>query len=193
VAASRADLDLLAGLLNGSADIDGLAVDTELRWLLLHRLVAMGVAGEDQIDTELDNDRTDAGERHAIAARAAIPTPEAKARAWAEIVGGDLPNAMFRAALNGFQDMDQTELLAPFAEPFFEVLAGLWESWGSDQAQYFATGAYPVTAVSQQTLDRTDAYLETAAPPAPLRRLLSEDRDDIARQLRCRERDAQAG
>jgi aminopeptidase N len=193
VAASRADLDLLAGLLNGSADIDGLAVDTELRWLLLHRLVAMGVAGEDQIDTELDNDRTDAGERHAIAARAAIPTPEAKARAWAEIVGGDLPNAMFRAALNGFQDMDQTELLAPFAEPFFEVLAGLWESWGSDQAQYFATGAYPVTAVSQQTLDRTDAYLETAAPPAPLRRLLSEDRDDIARQLRCRERDTQAG
>ena len=139
----------------------------------------------------LDNDRTDAGERHAIAARSAIPTPAAKAQAWDQIVSGDLPNAMFRAALNGFQDLDQAELLAPFAEPFFEVLASRWQDWGSDMAQYFATGAYPVTAVSQQTLDRTDAYLATASPPAPLRRLLSEDRDDIARQLRCRARDAQ--
>jgi aminopeptidase N len=190
IAASRADLDLLAGLLDGSVVIDGLAVDTELRWLLLHRLVAMGAATEEQIDTELDNDRTDAGERHAIAARAAIPTPAAKARAWAEIVSGDLPNAMFRAALGGFQDLDQAELLAPFAEPFFEVLGSLWRDWGSDMGQYFATGAYPVTAVSQQTLDRTDAYLAAASPPASLRRLLSEDRDDIARQLRCRERDA---
>jgi aminopeptidase N len=191
IATAREDLDLLAGLLDGSVVIDGLAVDTELRWLLLHRLVAMGAASEAQIDTELDNDRTDAGERHAIAARSAIPTPAAKAQAWDQIVSGDLPNAMFRAALNGFQDLDQAELLAPFAEPFFEVLASRWQDWGSDMAQYFATGAYPVTAVSQQTLDRTDAYLATASPPAPLRRLLSEDRDDIARQLRCRARDAQ--
>jgi aminopeptidase N len=190
IATSREDLDLLAGLLDGSVAIDGLAVDTELRWLLLHRLVAMGAATEDQIDTELDNDRTDAGERHAIAARAAIPTPAAKTQAWDQIVSGDLPSAMFRAALNGFQNLDQAELLEPFAEPFFEVLASLWRDWGSDMGQYFATGAYPVTAVTQQTLDRTDAYLAAAGPPAPLRRLLSEDRDDLARQLRCRERDA---
>jgi aminopeptidase N len=190
VAAARADLDLLAGLLDGSVTIEGLAVDTELRWLLLQRLVARGEADEDRIDTELDNDRTDAGERHAISARAAIPTAEAKARAWDQIVSGELPNAMFRAALNGFQDLDQAELLTPFAEPFFEVLASLWRDWGSDMGQYFATSGYPVTAVSQQTLDRTDAYLAAASPPASLRRLLSEDRDDIARQLRCRERDA---
>ena len=190
IASSREDLDLLARLLDGSVVIDGLAVDTELRWLLLHRLVARGAATEEQIDTELDNDRTDAGERHAIAARAAIPTPAAKARAWAEIVSGDLPNAMFRAALGGFQDLDQAELLAPFAEPFFEVVGSLWRDWGSDMGQYFATSAYPVSAVSQETLERTDTYLAAASPPASLRRLLSEDRDDIARQLRCRERDA---
>jgi aminopeptidase N len=190
IAADRADLDLLAGLLDGSVVIDGLAVDTELRWLLLHRLVARGEAGEDEIETELNNDRTDAGERHATAARSAIPTAAAKARAWHEIVSGELPNAMFRAALSGFQDLDQAELLAPFAEPFFEVLASLWRDWGSDMGQYFATSGYPVTAVSQQTLDRTDAYLEAASPPPALRRLLVEDRDDIARQLRCRQRDA---
>ena len=41
----RSDLALLAGLLDGSAAIDGLAVDTELRWRLLHRLVSRGAAG----------------------------------------------------------------------------------------------------------------------------------------------------
>jgi aminopeptidase N len=193
VATAPEDLDLLAGLLDGSVVIDGLTVDTELRWELLHRLVSRGVAGPGQVETELDNDRTDAGERHAIMARAAIPAPEAKARAWDEIVSGRLPNAMFRAALTGFQDLDQAELLAPFTEPFFAALAGVWRDWGSDMAQYFAAGAYPVTAVSPETLARTDAYLEQASPPDALRRLLSEDRDDVARQLRCRERDAAVG
>ncbi|MGH3277100.1 MAG: ERAP1-like C-terminal domain-containing protein, partial [Streptosporangiaceae bacterium] len=175
----------------GSAVIDGLAVDTELRWTLLHRLVSRGMAGPERIDAELANDRTDAGERHAIMARAAIPSPEAKTRAWERITGGDLPNATFRAALDGFQDLDQEELVAPFAEPFFESLAGIWRDWSPDMAQYFAQGAYPVTAVSHEALARTDAYLEQASPPAALRRLLIEDRDDVARQLRCRQRDSQ--
>src|SRR6202034_3482216 len=43
-------LDLLAGLLDGSQLIDGLAIDTELRWRLLQRLAAVGRAGDAQID-----------------------------------------------------------------------------------------------------------------------------------------------
>src|SRR5262249_9786227 len=38
-ATSAEDLDLLAGLLDGSTVIEGLAIDTEMRWRLLHRLV----------------------------------------------------------------------------------------------------------------------------------------------------------
>src|SRR6266581_4611753 len=44
VATSPADLELLSGLLDGSAVIEGLAVDTDLRWQLLHRLVSRGAA-----------------------------------------------------------------------------------------------------------------------------------------------------
>jgi aminopeptidase N len=189
-ATSPADLALLAGLLDGSEGIDGLAIDTDLRWELVRRLAAAGAADEDRIDSELDRDRTDAGERHATTARAAIPSPDAKARAWDQIVSGSLPNAVFRAMLDGFQDLDQAALLAPFAEPYFAVVTGLWQDWGSDMAQYFATGAYPVTAVSREALARTDAYLATDGPPAALRRLVSEGRDDVARALRCREHDA---
>ena len=49
----RPDLDLLAGLLDGSATIEGLAVDTELRWQLLHRLVSRGRPDQAEIEAEL--------------------------------------------------------------------------------------------------------------------------------------------
>ena len=43
------------------------------------------------------------------------------------------------------------------------------------------------------TIAETDAWLDRADPPAALRRLVTENRDDVARELRCRERDARGG
>ncbi|HEX5190274.1 MAG TPA: aminopeptidase N [Streptosporangiaceae bacterium] len=193
VATSDADLALLSGLLDGSATIDGLAVDTDLRWQLLHRLVSRGVAGQDAIDAEHDRDRTDAGQRHALNCQAAIPSPQAKEAAWSQIVSGDLPNASFRAALGGFYAADQDELVAPFAPRFFDVVAEIWRDWSVDMAQYFAEVGYPKNVVTQDAVDAAADYITTTRPPAALGRLLSEGRDDVARALRCRERDAQAG
>ena len=85
-AISADDLALLAGLLDGSVVLDGLSVDTDLRWSLLWRLVSRGACGEDEIDAELARDATDAGERHAAACRAAIPTAEAKQEAWETMI-----------------------------------------------------------------------------------------------------------
>ena len=192
VATSQDDLDLLSGLLDGSAIIGGLAVDTDLRWQLLHRLASRGVAGQDAIDAEHDRDRTDAGDRHALSCEAAIPDPDAKEAAWAVIVSGELPNASFRAALGGFYSADQEDLLAPYARRFFDVVGDVWRDWGSDMAQFFAEYAYPATVVTQDAVDTAATYLEQASPPAALSRLLSEGRDDVARALRCRERDALA-
>ena len=193
VAASPADLGLLAGLLDSSMSIDGLVIDTDLRWHLLRRLVSRGAAGQAKIDAELDIDRTDAGERHAAACQAAIPDPEAKEAAWAQIVSGTLPSATFRAALSGFTDTDQDELLAPYLQRYFGVVADLWHAWGSDMAQFFAEGAYPSSVITAAAISEADDYLERSDPPPALRRLISEGRDDVARALRCRERDGQPG
>ncbi len=189
VAASPDDLALLAGLLAGSTAVEGLAVDTELRWRLLRRLVSRGAAGPADIDAELARDATDAGARHAATCRAAIPTPDAKEAAWAEITGGKLANATFRATLAGFASPDQDDLLKPYRERYFDVIADIWAGWSSDMAQYFATAAYPSWIVTQQAISAADDYLARTDPPAQLRRLLLESRDDAARALRCRERD----
>ena len=192
VATSDDDLGLLSGLLDGSVVLEGLAVDTDLRWALLHRLASRGVAGQDAIDAEHDRDRTDAGDRHALSCQAAIPDQAAKEAAWNQIVSGQLPNASFRAVLGGFSSADQEELLAPFAPRFFEVVADIWRDWGSDMAQYFALVGYPSYLVTQESVDAAADYISRTSPPPPLRRLLSEGRDDVERALRCRKRDAQA-
>jgi aminopeptidase N len=191
VAFSDEDLALLAGLLDGSAVIDGLVVDTELRWQLLYRLVSRGAIDPAEIDTELERDSTDAGARHAATCRAAIPDPEAKDEAWRQITSGTLSNATFRATLDGLAGPDDDEeLLAPYALRFFAAISDVWRDWSSDMAQYFAENAYPSWRVSQETIADTDAYTGLADPPAGLARLLAEARDDVARALRCRARDA---
>jgi aminopeptidase N len=192
VASSPADLALLAGLRDGSAEFEGLAIDTEMRWHLLYRLASRGAAVPAEVDAELARDATDAGARHAAACRAAFPDPAAKEQAWSQITGGTLPNATFRATLGGFADPDAGELLEPYVSRYFDVVPGIWRAWGTDMAQHFVEYAYPRWKVTPEAIASADAYIERMAAPPSLHRLLIEGRDDVARALRCRERDAQA-
>ncbi|MFI8104375.1 aminopeptidase N [Streptomyces sp. NPDC086023] len=194
-ATARTDeqLDLLAALLDGTESVEGLAVDTELRWTFLERLAATGRADEKAIAAELERDRTAAGERHAATARAARPTAEAKAEAWASVVEtGDLPNAVQEAVIGGFVQSDQRELIAPYTEKFFAAVKGVWDSRSHEIAQQIAVGLYPSLQVSQATLDATDAWLASAEPNAALRRLVSESRSGVERALKAQAADAAA-
>lgn len=195
-ATARTDeqLGLLAGLLAGTESVDGLAVDTELRWALLHRLAATGRASEADVAAELERDPTAAGERHAATARAARPTPEAKAAAWASVVADDkLPNAVQEAVIGGFVQTDQRELLAPYTEQYFAAVKDVWESRSHEIAQQIVVGLYPVLQVSRDTLAATDAWLARAEPSAALRRLVTESRAGIERALNAQAADAAAG
>jgi aminopeptidase N len=191
VAVSPSDLALLAGLLDGSTVIDGLVVDTDLRWALLHRLVSRGERGRPGIEAELARDATDAGARHAATCRAAIPDAAAKREVWEQIIGGSLPSAVFRATLAGFTDPDRPDLLAPYQDRYFEAVGDVWRDWGTDMAQWFVSNAYPL-ADSPELIRATDDLIARTSPPAALRRLLIEGRDGAQRALRCQERDRRA-
>ncbi|MFJ1804891.1 MULTISPECIES: aminopeptidase N [unclassified Streptomyces] len=185
-------IDLLEALLDGGQTIEGLAVDTELRWAFVQRLVAVGTFDEADIAAEYERDRTAAGERHAATARAARPTPEAKAEAWASVVeSDDLPNAVQEAVIGGFVQTDQRELLAPYTDRYFDVVKGIWDSRSHEIAQQIAVGLYPAVQVSRETLDKTDAWLASAEPNAALRRLVSEARAGVERALKAQAADAQ--
>ncbi|MGW6454897.1 aminopeptidase N [Streptomyces sp. NPDC055078] len=186
-------LDLLQALLDGTESIEGLAVDTELRWTFVERLAATGVLDEDGIAAEAERDKTAAGQRHAATARAARPTAEAKAEAWASVVEDDsLPNSMQESIIAGFVQTDQRELLAPYTAKFFAAVKGVWESRSHEMAQQIAVGLYPSVQVSAATVDATDAWLASAEPNAALRRLISESRSGVERALRAQAADAAA-
>ncbi|MFI6578013.1 aminopeptidase N [Nocardiopsis sp. NPDC050513] len=192
-ARTDAHLSLLRGLLDGAITVDGLTIDTDLRWTLLRRLVAQGQLGEPEIAAELESDPTATGQRHAAGARAAIPTAEAKATAWERIVGADLANAEFRATLLGFTEPGQAELYRPYMEKYFAQLAPAWEKWTGEFAQSFAEMMYPSGLVEEATLERTDAYIAEHDPAPSLRRLLVEGRAGVERALRARAKDIATG
>ncbi|MEU9114990.1 aminopeptidase N [Streptomyces sp. NPDC048483] len=192
-------LDLLQGLLDGTETVEGLAVDTELRWSLLERLAATGRADEKAVAAELERDKTSAGERHAATARAARPTAEAKAEAWASVVESTasdaeagLPNAVQEAVIGGFVQTDQRELLAPYAAKYFDAVKSVWDARSHEMAQQIAVGLYPALQISQETLDATDAWLASAGPSAALRRLVTESRAGVERALKAQAADAAA-
>nr|WP_231126588.1 aminopeptidase N [Motilibacter aurantiacus] len=188
-------LALVRALYEGTEQVEGLIIDTDLRWELLHRLVSAGVLGDAAIDAELQRDNTATGQRHAAAARAARPTTQAKAEAWAAVVDrDDLPNALQSATIGGFATPGQEDLLRPFVEPYFDAIEHVWATRTNETAQNIVLGLYPTLLADEELLARTDAWLEqaSAAPPA-LRRLVLESRDGVARALRAQARDRQEG
>jgi aminopeptidase N len=184
------DLALLERLLDGADEVKGLALDTELRWHVVRCLAAAGVADEARIADESERDATDAGARHAAAARAARPRPEAKAAAWADLVEGDLPLATMRAVMGGFRQPAQEEVLRDWVQPYFDALRVIWDRRGAEVSMSFTEMMFPA---AEGAVEGAEASLAADDLPAPVRRLLREGRDDALRVARARACDAPAG
>ena len=192
IASARSDAHLGAvrRLLDGELVIEGLAMDTDLRWHAVKSLAAAGRADDDLIAAELERDPTDAGRRHSAAARAARPTREAKAEAWRSIVEDpDLPLATMEATMVGFQQADQEELLAEYVGPFFDAIGRMWSERVPEVALSFVESMYPATVATPAVVELTNRQLD--GQPFPIRRLLLEGRDQVERVLRTRACDAE--
>ncbi|MGS2647057.1 aminopeptidase N [Streptosporangium sp. LJ11] len=192
VAASTEDLAFLKGLLDGETVLEGLTVDTDLRWTLTGALVSGGLLGEEDIAQELLRDATATGERSAALCRAGIPTAQGKANAWAAITEGRLSGALLRSTIAGFMDPRHPDLLEPYGAKYFEEIGRIWSSWSSDSAQNFANGCYPALNISSETVARTQDLISSTQPPHALKRLLLEGADSIGRALRAQAKDASA-
>jgi aminopeptidase N len=191
VAATDDQLDALAGLLDGSAPLPGLTVDTDLAWELLTGLVAGGRAGTSEIDEALAKDNTATGAQSAAHARAAIPTPEGKRAAWSSLIDVDTaPNTIVRMTAAGFLRAQDTALLAPFVPEYFAMLQSIWDSRSYAIAEKLVVGLYPSPLANQELADATHAWLDANAEPAALRRLVVENVAGVERALAVQARDA---
>ncbi len=189
---SDAALDDLEGLLDGSLVLDGLTVDTDLRWTLLNGLARAGRADETQIAEELAQDHTISGQERAAAARTCRPTAEAKAEAWEiAVVRDDVPNETQRSAVLSFMQPGQVAVLRPYVEKYLEVAETLWEEKGTQRASTALEFLFPRPLASQELLDRVSAWLHDSSANPAAKRYVREGAADVERYLAGQAMDAQ--
>jgi len=188
---SEAALADLTALLDGSLGFDDLAVDQDLRWVLVTALAAAGAVGEEQIATELERDNTISGQERAAGARAAQPTAEAKATAWeAAITQTDTPNETQRSIIMAFQRPGQDQVLQPYVETYLQAADDLWEHLGTQRASTALEFIFPRQLASEELLARVDDWLETSPANPAAKRYVREGRADVARALAAQAKDA---
>ena len=150
-----------------------------------------------EIEAESARDDTATGQRYALQARAACPTAEAKAEAWASVVDGEsLANRTVASVIAGFQAVPadkREELLQPYVARYFGAVEAAWDSRTHEIAAQIATGLYPALVIDQATLNATDTWLADRQPVPALRRLVVENADAVVRCLRGQARDRAAG
>ena len=191
VASTDEHATTLTGLLDGSITLDGLEIDTDLRWEILEGLVLNGAAGDAAIDAALAQDNTSNGAQAAARARATIATVEGKRAAFDSLVTSDtLPNAIVRMATMGYQHVNDPHSLEPLVEPYFAAINDIWENRSYKIAEYIIMGLYPAPLASASLVDATKAWL-AANPGIPaLRRMLVENLAGVERAIEAQKRDA---
>ncbi|GAA1400451.1 MULTISPECIES: aminopeptidase N [Oerskovia] len=185
LASTPAHADALRGLLDGSLALDGLEIDTDLRWEILEGLVLLGRADQAEVDAALAQDHTATGQQSAARATATAPTTEAKLAAFASLVDSDeAPNAIVRATTQGFQHVNDPAVLAPLVEKYFSSLTTLWAERSYHIAETLVVGLYPAPLANADLRDATQAWLDAHTDAAPaLRRLVVENLAGVERAL----------
>ncbi|QGU01460.1 Aminopeptidase N [Corynebacterium kalinowskii] len=189
---NEAALDYFQGILNGQAPA-GLLIDADLRWWALTALIAAGQIEDPDsaITQELERDKSASGQNSAWRAEAAINTEAHKKSIFDEVteVSRGLSNLASRHKIEGLTFAGAAENLAQFNQRYYELADQFWADATSEIALATLNGVFPAWDISEAGLKRADEFL-AGDHAAGLVRLVSENRDRIARALRNRGVDA---
>jgi aminopeptidase N len=176
---------LEAGRWPGGPDLD-----SRLRWQIMLRLTVLGALDRPEIEREAGLDATDTGQQSAARCRAALPDPDAKQAAWAEMFdpgpAGEPSSYHLAATAEGFWQADQADLVAGYVPRYFPALADVAVRRGPAPARILLRHGFPQHAVTAATLRAGEECLADAALPASLHRLLADQLDDLRRALQVR-------
>jgi len=173
--------------LAGSGVPDGLAIDADLRWLILYRQVVLGAAGPAEIDAEFLRDRSATGEQWAVRCRAAVPDASAKAAAWRSVIEDvSLSNRLVEMTASGFWQPEQLDLLAPYVPRYFAEMPAMMRLRSGMSAERTAGLAYPEVVVGPETRRLAAELLAREDLEPILRRIVRDHDDDMRKALAAR-------
>ncbi|MCR2814605.1 aminopeptidase N [Microbacterium jiangjiandongii] len=181
--ASRAGA--LRAVLEGTeAPPQGLALDPELRWSWWTALSTVGEATTADADAELARDDTATGRTAYIEMCAAQPVADVRAAAWHRTWDDTtLTNDHLSATIAGVRAGGRRDLIAVFDADYYARIRGTWSERSIEIARRLVRGLFPAS----ESLEPADRWLsENAGAPGALRRIVIEQRDHLARDLRVR-------
>ena len=185
-------LSTVAELLSGKAQLDGLEIDTDLRWELLTALSVGGKVTRDRIDVELEADNTANGQKAHAAAIAAMPDQKSKQEMFDKLVNTDeMSNALVNSASLAFGRVLDTSVLEPFVDQYFSKVLSIWDNKSYHMAEYLLVNLYPLAIVNKAMADQTEQFLknpELASKPA-LKRIIVENLANVQRALNAQNTD----
>ncbi|MET7999100.1 aminopeptidase N [Amycolatopsis sp. NPDC005232] len=183
------DHGLLSDLVRGRSPWPDLEVDRDLRWRAVVRLASTGGDVDGLLRVAREADPGDGGRRNALTAEAARPTRAAKEEAWTRVVGEGFSLAERKAVMSGLRQPGQEALLTPYADRYLSALGS-----GAGEAEFalaFARGLYPrFTTDEHAVLARTDRLLESGLLPENVRKVVREERTELALMRAARACDA---
>jgi aminopeptidase N len=172
--------------------MDGLEIDTDLRWELLTALSVGGKATKERIDVELEADNTANGQKAHAAAIAAMPELKSKQEIFDKLVDTDqMSNALVNSASLAFGRVMDTAVLEPFVDQYFSKVLSIWENKTYHMAEYLLVNLYPLAIVNEALANQTEQFLknaELASKPA-LKRIIVENLANVQRALSAQSTD----
>ncbi len=177
--------DEIRGILAGERPApEGLALDADLRWMWVRALATTGDLSEAEIDAELERDDTMSGRTEHRAALASRPHAEVRRAAWESAWDDEsLTNDHLTATIEGFRAGGRRDLISSFDADYFARIRDAWANRSIEISRRLVRGLFPQTP----SLDLVDRWLEqNASAPAALRRIVIEQRDQLARDLNVR-------
>jgi aminopeptidase N len=176
----------LQALLDGRDTPDGLVVDTDLRWLLVQRLAALGALDDAALDAEGERDPTATGRLALLTARAARPVAAAKHDAFTRAVEDDaLSSHEAQALAAGLWQPRQDDVCRPLVPRYADAVGPLWAGRSPAAAAALTRLLFPSTLPEDAVLDEVDRLLAQDLP-AGARRVVVEQRHDLERARRAR-------
>ena len=171
------------GLLDGN--VTDLVVDPELRWQAWTALAALGQASVEDLDAELERDRTKTGVAHHMAAMTACPDDAAKQDAYRRLrTPGELSNEHCLALLDGLRTPLGAETFAGLNSSYFDDLEQIWQEFPIEMAQRLVIGLFPDGDVAEDA-DHWLAHHPSAT--GGLTRTVKELRDAASRAETARD------
>ncbi|HEU4948924.1 MAG TPA: aminopeptidase N [Kribbella sp.] len=181
------DTALLQGWLDGSGVPEGLAIDADMRWMIMLQLSRLGAISDAEIDAELELDKSSEGIVHATRCRAALPTPAAKERAWSLITtDADVANYELYAACEGFWHPTHLEVTAPYVDRYFAEIAGTGKFRSGWVVNRTAQLAFPKVVIDERIVALAANLTADDSVAAGIRRSVGDEADDLRRALAIR-------